>query len=172
MNTPLISIIAIVAHHGAIGIGGDQPFHIREDFLRFKQLTMGKPIVMGRLTFEALPKGALPGRRNIVVTRNEKWSAPDTERASSIEEAVQMCASADEIMIIGGGQIYARAMPIADTLYITDVDAEVPDADTFFPEVDTAEWKQTDRSEIFTDPRSGAEYSFVTYRRKSPQTAT
>lgn len=165
MSTPQVSIIAIVAHHGAIGIGGDQPFHIREDFLRFKQLTMGKPIVMGRRTFEALPKGALPGRRNIVVTRSSEWSAPGAERASSIEEAVKMCDTAAEIMIIGGGQIYAQAMHLADTLYITSVDADVPRADTFFPEIDTAEWTITDSSETFTDPRSGAHYRFLTYHR-------
>lgn len=163
----IVSIIAIVARDGAIGIRGDQPFHIADDFRRFKQLTLGKPIIMGRRTFEALPKGALPGRRNIVVTRRTDWSAPGAERASSLEEAIALASDAEETMIIGGGEIYRQAMPLATRLYLTEVDADVDGADTHFPPVDSRLWKQAEISGPFTDPRSGARYRFAIYCRNS-----
>lgn len=159
-----VSIIAIVARDRAIGRGGDQPFHISADFARFKALTMGKPIVMGRRTFEALPKGALPGRRNIVVSRNEEFHPRDAERVSSLNEALALCADAGELMIIGGGQIYEAALPLATTLYLTEVDAEVPDADTYFPQLTDRHWMCTDINGPHVDPRSGATYNFCTYR--------
>lgn len=162
-----VSVIAIVARNRAIGINGDQPFHISADFKRFKALTMGKPIIMGRRTFEALPGGALPGRRNIVITRSEEWSAPGAERASSLSEAIAKAQSAgsEEVMIIGGGQVYAQAMDLANRLYITEVNVDVVGADTFFPEVDVAKWQIANRSEEAVDPRSGAAYRFVDYVR-------
>lgn len=161
-----LSIIAIVARDGAIGRGGDQPFHISDDFKHFKALTLGHPIVMGRRTFEALPKGALPNRRNLVLTRNESWSAPGAERVSSIGEALELCREANEIFIIGGGEIYRQAMPMASTLYITMVYADVPDADTHFPAIDPARFHLTESSEPKTDPRSGATYRFQKYEAK------
>ncbi|MCM1348239.1 MAG: dihydrofolate reductase [Firmicutes bacterium] len=160
-----VTIIAIVARNGAIGRGGDQPFHISADFRRFKQLTTGKPIVMGRRTFEALPSGALPHRRNIVVTRNQDYRAKDAETAPSLEAAVNLCSDAEDIMVIGGGEIYRQAMPLASTLMLTEVDADVDNADTFFPTVDRKEWVETERSERFTDPKSGVCYTFATYSR-------
>ncbi len=165
MTRPDINIIAIVAHDGAIGRKGDQPFHISEDFRRFKQLTMGHPIIMGRRTFEALPSGALPGRRNIVVTRRADFHPEDTETAGSLGEAVAMCAACDNIYIIGGGEVYRQAMPSATRLLLTEVDVDVPDADTFFPEVDRRIWHVTERSELRHDSRSGVNYEFVTYER-------
>lgn len=162
-----VSVIAIVARDGAIGRGGDQPFHIREDFQMFKTLTIGKPIVMGRRTFEALPKGALPGRRNIVVTRNAAWTAKDVEIVPSIAEAIALGSTAsDEVMIIGGGEIYRQALPMATRLYLTEVDANVTDADTFFPYIDPTDWQKVEESSPHTDPRSGSTYRFVTYRRR------
>lgn len=161
----MINIIAIVARNGAIGRGGDQPFHIRDDFKRFKALTLGHPIIMGRRTFEALPGGALPGRRNIVVTRSQQWSAPDVENAPSLEAALQL-AGEDEKFIIGGGEIYCQAMHLADRLYLTEVDADVPDADTFFPSVDPEQWLIAEQSAPQTDPRSAATYRFTTYNRQ------
>lgn len=187
---PNVCIIAIVARDGAIGRGGDQPFHIRDDFRRFKALTLGHPIIMGRRTFQALPGGALPGRRNIVVTRSASWYAPGIETAPSLEAAIALAGgkrndgnpenenapagddrkhthteNANEIFIIGGGEIYRQALPLADTLYLTEVDADVPDADTFFPNTATSDWRPTETSPIFTDPRSAVKYRFVTYRR-------
>ncbi len=164
---PKISVIAIVARQRAIGRGGDQPFHIREDFRRFKALTLGKPIVMGRKTFEALPGGALPGRINIVITRNRDWQAEGVVTVASLEEAVSkgLAENPSEVMIIGGGEIYRQAMPIATNLYLTEVDAEVEDADTFFPEVDFAQWERVYESEYQEDPRSKASFRFLDYER-------
>lgn len=161
-----ISVIAAVASDGAIGRGGDMPFHIREDLRRFKAITMGHPLVMGRKTFDSLPGGALPGRRNIVVTRNAEWRAEGAETAGSLREAIEKCAENEEIMIMGGGEIYQQAMPQADKLYLTEIDAEVADADTFFPAFDRGEWVSTYESEPAVDPRSGATYRFVDYVRK------
>lgn len=159
-----VVVVAIVARNGAIGRGGDQPFHISEDFKHFKALTLGKPIMMGRRTFEALPGGALPKRRNIVVTRNPLWGAPGVETAQSLEDAIAMCGNGTA-MVIGGGQIYKEAMSLATRLEITHVDADVADADTFFPEISPAEWRCVDESEPKTDPRSGVQFRFVTYCR-------
>lgn len=159
-----VSIIAIVARDGAIGRGGDQPFHISADFKHFKELTLGKPIIMGRKTFEALPKGALPGRLNIVVTRNAGFSAPGVKTVGSLAEAMEMCAAVDEVMIIGGGQIYAQAEPLAGRMYLTEVDGFVDDADTFFPKW-TQNWRETSRSESYMDASlpEGVTYSFAVY---------
>ncbi len=165
MGRPTINIIAIVAHGGAIGRGGDQPFHISADFKRFKQLTLGHPVVMGRRTFDALPTGALPGRRNIVITRSEDFTAPGVETALSLDNALELCGDANEIFIIGGGQIYAQSILLADRLLLTEVNADVEDADTFFPSIDSTTWTLTEASPAETDPRSGASYRFVTYTR-------
>ncbi|MGN1251289.1 MAG: dihydrofolate reductase [Muribaculaceae bacterium] len=159
-----VTIIAAVARDGAIGIRGDMPFHISADLRRFKELTTGHPLVMGRKTFESLPGGALPGRRNLVVSRNWAWQAPGTERFDTIEDAISACGDA-EIMIIGGGEIYRQAMPLADKLLLTVIDADVPDADTHFPAINPDEWAVTEKSSPQTDPRSGAGYRFVTYKR-------
>ncbi|MDE5686719.1 MAG: dihydrofolate reductase [Paramuribaculum sp.] len=160
-----ISVIAIVAADGAIGRGGDQPFHISADFKRFKQLTLGHPVIMGRRTFEALPKGALPGRKNIVITRNSSFKAENITTAPSIKDALAICREEEaDPFIIGGGEIYRQSMSLATTLYLTEVEATVEDADTFFPEIDPAKWVLTERSEEQTDPRSGVKYRFSTYR--------
>lgn len=161
-----MDIIAIVAANGAIGLNGDQPFHISADFRRFKQLTLGHPVIMGRKTFEALPKGALPGRQNIVITSNPHWSAKDVTVASSLNRALELCNSTEATpFIIGGGQIYRMAMPLASTLHITQVNAEVPEADTFFPEISANEWILTDKSPWQSEP-GAPPFRFLTYRRK------
>lgn len=162
-----INIIAIVAANGAIGKGGDQPFHIREDFRRFRQLTLGHPVIMGRRTFEALPGGPLPGRRNIVVTSQYDWHADGVETAPSLEAALVLAMEADmDMYVIGGGEIYRQAMAYADYLYLTWVDASVEDADTFFPEIVAEEWEKVSDGEPAVDERSGASYRFTEYRRR------
>lgn len=155
----------IVAVDAAMGIGsnGDMLFHIKDDLRRFKEITMGCPVVMGRKTFESLPKGALPGRRNIVVTRNAAYTAPGIETATSLAKAIEMGAEAERVFVIGGGQIYAEAMPIAHRLYITRIDALGAKPDTFFPDIDTSVWHAEKVSESFTDPRTGALYRFEDY---------
>lgn len=129
-----VSIIVAIDRARAIGNRGDQLYYIREDLRHFKELTMGHPIIMGRKTFEALPRGPLPGRRNIVVTRQADFEAPGAECASSLVAALELCAGLEEVFIIGGAQIYAQALPLASDLYVTEIDVVAPEADTFFPE--------------------------------------
>lgn len=154
----MIHIIAAIDQQRGIGYGGDMLYHIREDLRRFKSLTMGHTLVMGRKTFDSLPGGALPGRRNIVITRNEAWTAPGAERASSLAEALAMAAG-DEIYIIGGGQVYAEALSLADVLDLTLIHSAAPEVDTFFPPYEDM-FVERERED-----RPG--YSFVTLARKS-----
>lgn len=153
----MIHIIAAIDQHRGIGYNGDMLYHIREDLRRFKSLTMGHTLVMGRKTFDSLPGGALLGRRNIVITRNEAWTAPGAERASSLAEALAMAAG-DEIYIIGGGPVYAEALPLADVLDLTLIHSAAPEVDTFFPPYEDmfVEREREDKPD----------YSFVTLVRK------
>lgn len=161
----MITIIVAATPQLAIGAKGDLLFHISADLRRFKALTMGCPIIMGRRTFESFPKGALPGRRNIVVTRNGAYSAPNIETAPSIEEAVAMCHDAEHIFIIGGGEIYRQAIGMADTIELTLIEAECPEADTFFPPIDPALWEASE-GHLEHDPKSGVGYRFVSLTRR------
>lgn len=163
----MINIIVAIDNGGAIGRAGDLLYHIREDLRRFKALTVGNTVVMGRKTFESLPKGALPERRNIVVTRNEAFSAEGAERAASLAEALEMAAQGPgETFVIGGGEIYAQALSEARRLYLTMVDAPSPaDAAVYFPAIDAAQWQITEASEATVDPASGLSYRFVTLER-------
>lgn len=149
-----ISIIVAKAHNNAIGKDNCLLWHIPEDLKRFKALTMGHPIIMGRKTFESIGR-PLPGRRNIVISRNFRFDG--VEIAPSLDDALMMCRDEEEIFITGGGQIYRQSMDIADKLYVTDVDQN-PDADTYFPEIDYSKWEETSREE-----HDG--YSFVDYQR-------
>lgn len=127
-----MNLIVAIDRKGAIGRRGELLYHISADLRRFKALTTGHTVVMGRKTFESLPKGALPNRRNIVVSRSSGYSAPGAEVAHSLEAAVAMADSKD-IYIIGGAEIYRQALPLVDRLLLTVIDAETADADTFFP---------------------------------------
>lgn len=158
-----ITIIAAVTRDLAIGHGGDLLYHISDDLRHFKTLTMGHPIVMGRRTFESFPKGALPGRRNIVVSRNSAYTAPGAETVGSLEEALALAATESEgidpseIFVIGGGQIYSQALPLAHRLELTLIDTERPDADTRFPAIELP----SGPLESSVDPKSGITYSFL-----------
>lgn len=143
-------LIVAIDRKGAIGRGGDQLYYIKEDLRHFKALTMGNTIIMGRKTFEALPKGALPGRKNIVVTRNQSYSAPGTETAHTLAEALDMASG--EAFIIGGAEIYRQGLPLADILHITVVDDETNDADTFFPPIPFDSFRVTAISSAETVP--------------------
>lgn len=164
---PTISIIAALTQDRAIGRHGDLIHHISADLRRFKTLTMGHPIIMGRKTFESLPKGALPGRRNMVVSRRgNACNAPGAEVFTSLEEAITALAPDDEAFIIGGGQIYASAIGMADRLLLTEIDEAPPaDADTFFPEYDADKWRTDDLGEWTTDPGNGLRYRFICLSR-------
>lgn len=140
-------------------------WHIRGDLRRFKALTLGHTVVMGRRTFESLPKGALPGRRNIVVTRNSALSFPGAETAPGLDAALAMTAPDEKVFIIGGGEIYRLAMPLAAELDLTEVDGTIAGADTFFPEI-PAGFILAEASEPVPADGSVPSYRFVTYRRK------
>ncbi|MBD5257796.1 MAG: dihydrofolate reductase [Barnesiella sp.] len=160
----MITIIAAIGRDNAIGRNGDLAFHLRADMQHFKELTTGHTVVMGRKTFDSLPKGALPNRRNIVITRNPDFTAAGTERAASLDEAIAMAAG-EEIFIIGGGEIYRQALPLADRMELTLIDADTPDADTFFPAIDPTRWRKLTATTPATDESTALTYTFQTYHR-------
>lgn len=159
------NMIVATGSDGSIGRDGDLAFHISADLRRFKALTTGHTVIMGRRTFESLPGGALPRRRNIVISSRPGYEAPGAETATSPGEALAMAADGtdDEVFIIGGATVYAAMMSQATRLYITEIDAPCPGADTFFPPVDPARWRRDEVSETFTDEKTGLCYRFVTY---------
>ena len=160
-----LSIIAAVAKGGAIGKNGSLLCHMTADLQRFKTLTTGHTIIMGRRTFDSLPKGALPNRRNIVVTRNPQFSAPGVEVALSIEDALRMAEADGEIFVIGGEQIYRATLPLASRLYLTEIHASFFGADAFFPDVNWKEWRETLRERHPSNDRNPYSYAFVNYDR-------
>lgn len=159
-----ISIIVAAAADNAIGKAGGLIWHIPADLKRFKSLTMGHAIVMGRKTWQSLPKGALPGRRNIVISRDPAFNAPGAEIFTSLEDALAECAGDTEIFVIGGGQIYAHALEYATRVYMTRVAACFPDADTFFPELPGNEWALMEASAEETTAE-GLTYKFENFIR-------
>lgn len=165
-----VSIIVAATENDAIGRGGAMLYHLPGDLRRFKRLTMGHPIIMGRRTFESLPKGALPGRRNIVVTSSADFDAPGTEVARSLREAVEMASDADVAYIIGGGQVYREAFAFADEIELTRIHATATDADTFIPAIDPVVWREaelTDEPESQSQtPDSDPHYTFHRYLRR------
>ncbi len=144
MKTSVIALIVAVAENGVIGRDGALPWRIPEDMKWFVERTKGKPCIMGRKTWESLPKRPLPGRTNIVVTRDDAYEAERAVVVSSVDAAIGMAASEepDEIMIIGGAEIYRAALPVADRIYLTSIHGEVA-GDTFFPDLDRAAWRET-----------------------------
>ncbi|MGG5260733.1 dihydrofolate reductase [Phycicoccus avicenniae] len=152
-----VSLIAAVARNGVIGSDQAMPWHIPEDFAFFKRTTMGHPLVMGRLTFEAIGR-VLPGRRTIVITRQPDWSHAEVETAHSLVEAISLAGPADEVFVAGGGQVYAEAMPYAHRLLVTEVFDE-PDGDVHFPPIDPGTWRETSR-----EGHDG--FAFVRYDRR------
>lgn len=166
MKHPEVNVIVAIAPDLAIGRKGDLLFHISADLRRFKELTMGHPIVMGRKTFDSLPKGALPGRRNIVVSRNHDYTAPGAEVFGSLDEAIAACSGTDKVFIIGGSQIYNQAIDKADRLLLTRFDRTVDDADCYFPVIEAEKWQTVGCSDWQTDEKSGVKYRFETLSRK------
>ncbi|HEU0246168.1 MAG TPA: dihydrofolate reductase [Gaiellaceae bacterium] len=163
-----LSLVAAVARGGVIGRGGTLPWHLPEDMARFRELTMGHPVVMGRRTWDSLPDRfrPLPGRRNVVVTRNEKWTADGAERAGSLGEALELLEDAPQAFVIGGGVLFAEALPGVDELRLTEIDLEV-EGDTFFPPWDRNAFVEVSReSRVSMD---GTPFSFVTYKRTGPE---
>ncbi|ASJ23610.1 dihydrofolate reductase [Laribacter hongkongensis] len=159
---PPLALIAARARNGVIGLDNRMPWHLPEDLAYFKRVTLGKPVVMGRKTFESIGR-PLPGRLNIVVTRNPGWQAAGVQVAHSLDAALALAAAAvpEEIMLIGGAELYRQALPQADVLYLTEIDAEFA-GDAFFPEVDLARWR-IDREEAGQRDSDGLRWRFVRY---------
>ena len=141
-----ISIIVAKSRNNVIGSEGNLPWHIPEDLKKFKSITMGKPMIMGRSTFESIGK-ALPGRKNIVMTRDKEYQADGISVAHNLEEALILCEQAREIMIIGGGEIYKIFIGMVNRLYLTNVEKHI-DGDVFFPEIDLSKWKVMNKEEF------------------------
>ena len=161
----LISLVVAAARNNAIGKDGQLPWHLPNDMKHFKNVTWGMPVVMGRKTFESLGK-ALPGRKNIVITRQPGWKADGAVTVKTIEDALFVAAETDakEAMIIGGGEIYRNLFRRAGRIYLTRVDAE-PEADTFFPDIDPAEWYLMSQKNHEADAKNAYNYSFQVWER-------
>ncbi|WP_293933268.1 dihydrofolate reductase [Iodobacter sp.] len=156
-----IAIIAAVAQNGVIGIENRLPWSLPEDLKNFKALTMGSPMLMGRKTFESLP-GLLPGRPHWVLTRSPEWQAAGATAYVSIEDALVAAEGHEKLFVIGGGEIYTRALALANVLYLTEV-ALSPVGDAYFPEFNKAEWKEVSRQPQLS--AKGIEFAYVEYRR-------
>ncbi len=160
-----VSLVAAVARGGVIGRDGTVPWRVPEDMRRFRELTLGHPVVMGRLTWDSLPARfrPLPGRRNVVVTRDPAWRADGAERAASLEDALRLLDGLPHVFVIGGAQLYAAALPLADELLLTEIDVEV-EGDAFFPVLDRTLFEEVSREHHVSE--SGAAFAFVRYLRR------
>ncbi len=162
MKRPTLSLIAAVARNGAIGKDNELLWHEAEDKKHLRRITMGCPVIMGRKTWDSLPARfrPLPGRRNVVITRNAGWRVDGAEAVASIDAALELLGGTDKAFVIGGAEIYALALPLADELVLTEIDADLP-GDTFFPAWDRNAFVCLER-----EPRAG--YSFVNYVKRDP----
>jgi len=164
-----IALVVAVADNGCIGRDNRLPWHLPEDLKYFKRVTLGKPVIMGRHTFESIGK-PLPGRTNVVVSRNPAWQHDGVTVADSLPAALRLATAQarqdgqDEVMIIGGARLYAEALPLAQRLYYTRVHATV-EGDAFFPALDWAEWQLVSREDHCASAGNPHEYSFCVYRR-------
>ncbi len=159
-----INLIYARAANGVIGKDGAMPWHLPEDLAHFKRLTQGHPVIMGRKTWDSLPPRfrPLPGRSNIVITRQADWQAAGAQAASSLPAALTLCGQADEVWVMGGAQIYAQAEPLADRIEVTEI-ARAFDGDTFAP-VLGGQWAEAAREDHLSS--TGLKFSFVTYRKQ------
>lgn len=159
----MISIIVAASENDVIGRQGELPWRLSDDLRHFKAITMGKPIVMGRKTWESIGR-ALPGRQNIVITRQDGFAADGCDVVGSLDGAIAVAGDVDEIMVIGGSQIYALALPLAERLYITRVHADV-EGDASFPAVDATRWSLVADEQHHADERNEFDFSFRVYDR-------
>ena len=162
----IVSVIAAVAHGGVIGRGGQLPWHLPADLRRFRKLTTGHHILMGRKTYESLGR-PLPERTNVVITRQAAYRPPEVLVARSLEEAVEMARQAGETeaFVIGGAEIFRLALPTADRIYMTEIDADVA-GDTHFPEYDSSRWRLIERTVRPPDARNSLPMTFLQYDRQ------
>ncbi|MEI6384394.1 MAG: dihydrofolate reductase [Betaproteobacteria bacterium] len=155
-----LNLIYARARNGVIGKDNQMPWHLPEDLAHFKRVTMGQPVIMGRKTWESIPAKfrPLPGRENIVLTRQTQWSAHGAQVASSLQQALQICASHEQVWVMGGAEIYAQALPLASKIVVTEIDAEF-EGDAYAPVLHSS-WKEIDRVENVSE--NGLAYAFVT----------
>jgi len=154
-----VSIIVAMAANGVIGRDNQLPWHLPADLKHFRQTTMGKPILMGRKTWESIGR-PLPGRTNIVITRDSAYSAAGCEVVTSIDAAITAAGEQDEVMVIGGAELYRQVLPYTDTIYLTRIH-EVFEGDTRFPEIRNSEWHQVERIDCEADEKNTHDYSFI-----------
>lgn len=162
----MISIIVAIAENNAIGKDNDLLWHLSEDLKRFKKLTSGKTVIMGKKTFESLPVRPLPNRRSIVITDVPGEQIDGCVMAFSIEDAVSKCSPDEENFVIGGGSVYRQFMPIADKFYLTKVHKSF-EADTFYPEIDFSQWEMIEKTEGFVDEKNPYPHTYYVYKRKN-----
>jgi len=162
-SKPVISLIAAMAKNRAIGIENRLPWHLPADLQHFKKLTLGKPILMGRRTWESLP-GLLPQRPHIVITRDPQYLAEGATVVHSIDSALAAAGDVPEVMIVGGAHFYQQMLPLADRLYLTEVEVDV-EGDAFFPEFELSDWQLLSHETNQPDEKSGFAYTFLTYQR-------
>jgi len=160
-----IAIIVALDEQYAIGRDGDLLCHLPNDLKHFREITTGQTIIMGRRTFESLPKGALPHRTNIVITSGNAVHYPGCVVVRSVEEALTHCKEGEKAFIIGGGRLYRSTLHLADQLYLTRIHHSFADADTFFPEIDFSEWELTEKEAHAADEKHRYDYTFLTYQR-------
>jgi len=163
INKPRLSLIVAMAKNRIIGAAGKIPWHLPNELQLFKQITMGHHIIMGRKTYESIGR-LLPGRTTVIVTRQKDYSIPGAKTAHALDEAVALCAGDEEVFVIGGGELYRAAMPIADRIYLTVVDAE-PAGDTHMPEFDPAQWRISSTRQFYKDERHAHDYRFEIHDR-------
>lgn len=163
---PHIAIIVALDEQNGIGRRGELLCHLPGDLKHFKELTTGHTIIMGRKTYESLPKGALPNRTNIVITSDKEDNYLGCVVVRSVDEALARCKNEDTVFIIGGGQLYRSTLHLAETLYLTRIHHQFEDVDTFFPEIDDIEWQLTQQETYLADEKHPYSYSFLTYYKK------
>ncbi|GHT39966.1 dihydrofolate reductase [Bacteroidia bacterium] len=160
-----ISIIVATGKNNEIGKGNDLLCRLPADLKHFKEITSGHPVIMGRKTFDSLPKGPLPNRKNIVISRNKDLKIEGATIYSSLDYALIKLMDEDEVFIIGGAQIYAQILPDADKLYLTKIHAGFPEADVFFPDIHYSEWREVSRETHLADENHPYSFTFVEYER-------
>nr|AIA13851.1 Dihydrofolate reductase [uncultured bacterium]AIA13898.1 Dihydrofolate reductase [uncultured bacterium] len=162
------SIIVVIDENNAIGKNNGLLCHLPNDLKHFKAITEGHTVIMGRKTFDSLPKGALPNRRNIVVSRNADLQYAGCEMCGSVQEAFDLCKDEDEVFVIGGGSIYRETIGMADVLYVTRIHHEFEDADTFFPSIEPSVWKEAGRERHDADEKNKYKHSFIKFEKIKP----
>jgi dihydrofolate reductase len=158
-----ISIIVAASANNAIGVDGDLPWRLPEDLRRFKAITMGKPMIMGRATYESIGR-ALPGRQSIVLSRQPGFEAEGCDVVSSVADALETAGDVEEVMIIGGGKVYTEFLPMTDRIYLTRVDTEI-DGDTYLPEIAAKEWKRIESEGHLASEDREYGFSFEVWER-------